>query len=305
MTMIAINWFEVLLPSTTFEVAFEPISETSVLPKRVKTLRYRTIYHKADQGLYHISESPPDKTKRIKVDFDKRSSIADQVIEQGFALRLLEVGFTVRLREVGGIGSRSVKGSERPHIYESLEGIAYRCFHGFDSEAPQRWGLVLSFVSSQRFVSTLSDRGLREFALHKRVVPVNSSVDREANDPPVATVHSGILDSVKDGTGVLVNRDGDQQQIQLSEWTLPCSRGNLLGFIRSIEGISSANRLATRLQQDSLALTAEGRINTNLAREQLERLQSLLSQNHLLSFSLPLPGSPPVRISTSPLFIGN
>ncbi|MBI1878445.1 MAG: hypothetical protein HYR94_09500 [Chloroflexi bacterium] len=302
--MISINWFEVLLPSQTFNIPVEILADTAPAPKRQKSIHHWTVLHTRDRTLYHVTAMQPSGTILKEVDFNQNPSIAVHAIENGFAAHLEKAGFGVRLRHVGGVGYRSVDKSILPTIYESLEGIKFRCFYGFGRNDPLRWGLILSFVTSQRFTISLQNPYLRELAHGKRVVPFGV-YDAETDASDTTGQYSGILDSVKEGRGILIDRDGQKQEVELSQWTLPCSRENLSGLIRRVENPTNASKLVVKLQQDALALTSEGRINTNLARDQLEKLQALMSENNLLNFQLPLLERPFVRVSQEPLVVGD
>jgi hypothetical protein len=305
--MIAINWFEVLLPSTVFEIPAERLEDTVPVPKRKKSIEYRTVLRSTDaiRILYHVTASPPDGTEMEEVNFADDPSIAKYVIEHGFAAQLQEASFEVWLRHVGGVGYRSVDSSARPHIYRSMEGIKFRCFYGFDRGEPPRWGLILSYATRQYFNLSLTDTRLRQLALGKQVVPLYVDCDETADeDSSDIGQRSGILESVRRQEAVLIDRDGNKHTVSLDKWTLPCRLDNLLGYIRSVEGPNSASEVATKLQQEKLTLTSERRMNTTLARDQLEKLRALMDENDLFGFRLPLPGKPAARVSQKPLVVG-
>lgn len=303
--MIAINWFEVLLSSKVFEIPVESLETAARVPKRQKTIEHRTVLRSTAGVVYHITTLPPDGTDLIKIDFDQDPSLAKYVIEHGFAARLQEAGFETRLRHVGGVAYRNTDKSVRPAIYQSREGIKFRCFYFCDRDMSPRWGLVLSYVTGQRFKISLTNRHLGQLAIGRQVVRIGAD-DEESGDEvlPDISRRSGILESVQSDRAEVVYRDGTRHTRPLSEWTLPCSRGNLRDYIRTVEGHRSASEVAVRLLQESLALTAEGRMNTALAKDQLEKLRSLMRQNDLFTFTLPLPGLPAARVSRGPLQLG-
>lgn len=296
--MIAINWFEVLLPSMVFGISVERLEDPAHPPRREKSIEHRTVLRSADAILYHITTSPPDGTEVVEIDFREHPSIAKYIIEHGFAAQLQKADFEVSLRHVGGVGYRSVDSSARPTIYRSMEGMRFRCFYGFDREGPIRWGLILSYVTSQRFIISVRDTRLRELAVGKQVVPLSggsSDIGRR----------SGILKSVQNGQAVLIDQEGNEDTVSLDDWTLPCRRDNLLNYIKLVEDARSVSDVATKLQQEALTLTSEGRMNTALARDQLKKLQALMAENDLLAFRLPLPERPLARVSREPFIVGD
>jgi hypothetical protein len=348
--MIAINWFEVLLPSTVFEIPAERLEEASFkiteqsleklksegvpddvveklesiknqestaeeefigvlkttvgeeqtvrfkslilkhaledVPKRKKSIEHRTVLRSTDETriLYHITASPPDGIDMEEVNLEDDPSIAKYIIEHGFAVQLREAGFEVWLKHVGGVGYHSVDNSARPTIYRSMEGIKFRCFYGFNRGEPLRWGLILSYATRQYFNISLRDTHLRQLALGNRVVPLNvvgdETTDKDSSD---IGQWSAILESVQKGEAILIDRDGNRHTVSLNEWTLPCRLDNLLGYIRSVEGPNSASEVAIKLQQEALTLTSERRMNTALARDQLEKLRTLMAETDLFA----------------------
>jgi hypothetical protein len=160
-------------------------------------------------------------------------------------------------------------------------------------------------VTRQYFNISLQDKYLKDLALGRRVVSLSIDDDKDSdNDSYDSDQRSGILDSIQNEKGILVDRDGERWSVSLDTYTLPCSQTNLLGYIRGVEGPKSASEVSTKLQQDALVLTAEGRMNTALARDQLQKLQVLMTENNLLTFHLPLPGKPFARVSHKPLIVG-
>ena len=305
--MIAINWFEILLPSIVFKIPAERFDKAVPAPKRKTSIEHRTVSRLKDKYriLYHITASWPDETKIEEVSFNEDPSIAKYAIENGFAARLQKAGFATSLKHVGGIGYRGIDSSARPTIYRSTEGIKFRCFYGFDREEPPRWGLILSYVTGHYFNVSLADPHLNKLALGKQIVPLNIPVNEDIDEDNLDIgQRSGILVSVQKNGAILIDLDGEKHTVSLDNWTLPCRLDNLLGYISSVEGPDSASEVAIKLQQEALTLTMEGRMNTALAKDQLERLQALMTENDLFSFYLPLPGQPVARVSQKPLTIG-
>jgi len=302
--MVAINWFEVLLPSMSFEIPIENVRDLDRIPTRKKTINYRTILRINEKIIYHLTFTIPDNTEIKILDFNNDPSIAAYSIEHGFAIKLNNAGFNVRLKHVGGIAFKEVNKSLIPNIYKSLEGVRFRCFYGFKQNGAFRWGLILRYVSSQKFILTLNDSKLQKFAIGKRIIQIKTPNLHETESETDIFISSGILSSISKNKGIVIGKDGHKFEIDLNKWILPCNRANLLNFIKHIEGPSSANNLATKLQQDALVLTPEGRINTNLAKDQLVSLKNLLKNNNLLDFQLLLLSKPLVRIIDNPLNIG-
>lgn len=307
--MIAVNWFEVLLPSTELEIYVEHLKDPKSVVKREKSIEHRTVLISRDDQstVYHITTVPLPTISSEKVNFNEYPSLGKYAIEHGFANQLQKAGFRARLKHLGGVGYHNIDISIKPRIYQSAEGIKFRCFYGFGRNAPKRWGLVLSYLSTQFFLVNLNDPHLRELATGKRVIPFNLQDDDEVegSDTGGAYQHSYIFDSIEASTAILIDREGNKHAFPPDDWTLPCRRDNLLAYVRRVEGSSSASRLATRLLQDSLTLTSEGRINTSLAKDQLVKLQGLMTRFELLNFPLPLPGQPTAGLSQNPLQVGS
>ena len=301
--MIAINWFEVILPVSEAEIPTENFHINQDVPKRRSTISHRTVFRKTDKSkkLYHITTSPPNKAILEKVDFNKDPTIAKYAIEHGFASWLQQQGFDVRLRHVGGMGYKGTEGSALPNVYQSSEGIKFRCFYGFENnERNKRWGLILSYITGQNFVVALDNVQLRELAIGKMIIRIDHNENR-TNFTNVPS--SGILESAQGSRGTLIDNSGKHHDISLNQWTLSSRRDNLLGFIRLTEGPQKASEISVKLQQDALTLTPERRINTSLAKDQLIKLRHLLQKFALFSFRLALPGQTPVRINQEPLSV--
>ncbi len=305
--MIAINWYEVFLPSNEILVPVEKLPDLNSVPRRIKTINYRTVLDRETKVLYHITISPPPKTTLEPIPFKNRS-IKNHIIELGFAIRLKSAGFRVRIKHIGGTAHRDVNWSSYPNIYMATEGIKFRGFFGFGEGQP-RWGLILSYVVGHYFLVSLDDPILQKMSLGKRVVRLNYQQDIEGDDDGEHTdegtdLKSGIFESSEGEKAILVDQSGKKHAFLLKDWTIPCRRDYLINFVSLKEGQNRADVLATRLQQDALALTAERRINTFLAREQLNRLENLMSKESLFTFKLPLPVEQFARINEKPLVIG-
>lgn len=300
--MISINWFEAHLPSGELRVPFQHLADGEQIPKRQKSISYRTVLRTKISKLYHITAQPPEGLDVEPMMLEDDPTIVKYIIEHGFGLRLQKAGFDVRLRHLGGVGYIKVKDPPDTSIYIPYEGIKFRCFYFYGE--PTRWGLVLSYTTSQRFSITLQNSSLRNYAIGKRIVPQNRNRDEAAEKIDDIGIYPGILKSVHNNKGVVIDRDGNEQSIILDDWILPCSIGNLLGYIRDIENPRSANNAYFALQKMALTLTSENRMNTSLAKDQLQKLKNILNDNSLLEFQLPLPGEPPARISKDQITIG-
>ncbi len=306
--MIAINWYEVFLPSNEISVAVEKLPDLTSAPKRIKTTNHRTVFDPETKVLYHITTSPPPNTVLEPIPFKRVRSIKNHIIELGFAIRLKAAGFRVRMKHIGGTAYHDVNWSSYPNIYMATEGINFRGFFGFGEGQP-RWGLILSYVVGHYFLVSLADPILQKMSLGKRVVRLNYQQDIEGDAEGEQTdkeagLISGILESTKGEKAILVDQSGEKHTFLLKDWTLPGRRDYLINFISLKEGQNRADALATRLQQDALTLTPERRINTFLAREQLNRLENLMTKESLFTFRLPLPVEQFARINEKPLVIG-
>jgi hypothetical protein len=304
---IAINWFEVLLPTINCEIPVEYFDTVEDIPKPEKSSGYRTVLrsNRERPTLYYIADSNSRVVKGKELEklvFYADPSLTSHLIEYGFAAHLQAVGFQVFWRHVGGIGYTSTNSSARPQIYESLDGIEFRCFYGFGRKEDLRWGLILSHVISHSFKISLADDVLRQLAIGKKVVPLNTHAgDAEEGDEIVH--YGGILERAQNNEWHVIDREGTTHLISLDEWTLPCRTDILLNYIRSVEGSINASALSTKLQQEALTLTMENRMNTALARHKFERLQTIMRHKALDSFQLPLPGQLYAKVNQEPLTI--
>lgn len=296
--MLAINWFEVLLSNTVADIPVEYLESQASVPRR-KSVGHRTLT--GDIGgktvAYHITVSQPQSTTIEEVDFEENASLARYAIEHGFAARLQEAGFEVRLRHVGGVGYRTTNTSPLPEIYSPTVGIEFRCFYGFDRDEPPRWGLILNYTTGQRFTVSLANDSLQGLALGRRVVPLGK---KASPDLP----YSGTLASVDGAEAIIVDNNGFEHRVPLEQWTLQSRRDNLLQYIVNSKGEKAASMVSTSLQKDSLTLTREGRMNTALAKDRLQRLQAIMAEHDLRTFQLPLPNKLSARVVEEPLMVG-
>ena len=136
-------------------------------------------------------------------------------------------------------------------------------------------------------------------------MPLTAGSGTMGDDSEERYQHSGTLESYQKDSGILMDRDGEKHSIILTQWTLACRRDNLINHIRSIKGQREASEVIAKLQQAAFTLTSERKINTALAKDQLERLQNIMEEKRLFTFCLPLPSATVVRASQRPLIVGN
>ena len=301
---IALNWFEVTLPVATITVPVETVesapSDDRSSPQRVR-YPHRVVQRRGPTGvrLLHLTDSPPAGTQEERIVASEDPGFLKIAIEEGFARLLGERGFMVNRKHVGGTAYIKTEESLWPEIYTFFRGLSFRAFY-FLGGGVGRWGLVLNYVTSQRFCVTIADPHLRTMALGRRVV--------RATD-----VHGGD-DDEQPGRGILVSVDGpvatvdlgDDQSVEspVLEWTLPCRRELLHDYVAHVHGTRDASELTRRLQQAAFCLTSSGRMNTALTKNQVEAVQRLLHDHRLGQIALPLPSRPPVSLTTRPLLVG-
>ena len=145
----------------------------------------------------------------------------------------------------------------------------------------------------------LKDPRLRALALGKSVVRVSDSHDSEKYDHR----RSGILQSTNGSVATVDLGNGDPLEAPVGEWTLPCRRELLHEYVMQTQGQKAAAELTRRLQQAAFCLTESGRMNTALARSQVEAVQELLHHYDLGRIFLPLPARPPASLSNRPLTV--
>lgn len=298
--MLAINWFEVMLPKFEYEMQVEAVAAKESV--RIKKLGHRTIWRQGH--LYHVVGHRLDNSRAdVKiVSLKNHPTIASYAIEDGFANKMAKNKFDVRLSHVGGTAVKEVNlPSEFQDIYTSLDGLAFRCFFGF-GDSPDRWGLILRYITRHRFRLTLEDSNMRRIARGKRIVQ-HASLER-ASFRSGQLPYSGYLSDIHNGlTGTLIAEDGTSISIDLRGWTLPCNPENLNSYIRLTRGAEKVGRIAVQLQKEALALKPNGRINDNYAKDQLSTVQKILHDYDLNIFELTLLDKPTVRLKTEPLLV--
>jgi len=159
-----------------------------------------------------------------------------------------------------------------------------------------RWGLILNYRTGQRFIINLSDPILRQLSLNKRVIRVSD--DHELDE-------SALLAGVVDDIVRLVHSDGSATEERASDWTPQCRKDLLLEYVRLTQGPTAMAEVSRCLQHASMALTGNARINVNLAKDQLTRLQRLVLDADISHFRLISVGDGPlVRLTSEPLRVG-
>jgi hypothetical protein len=299
---IALNWFEVTLPANEITVPVQTLPLPS--PGESKPGRpwyqHRVVQRRgpANIRLLHLTDNPPGDTQEETLKAADDPTFVKIAVEEGFSQLLTEKGFAVHRRHVGGTAYRQTNESLWPSIYTFLRGISFRAFF-FISGPVGRWGIVLNYATSQQFRLTLEDDTLRAMAHGKRVVRVREAHESEDDEHR----HSGIL-LTADGSGATVDVGADTPlKSGLGDWTLPCRRELLHDYVSRTQGSKAGADLTRKLLQASFCLTESGRMNTALAKQQIEAVQRLLHQHKLGQILLPLPARPPAAVSFRPLTV--
>ncbi len=302
--MIALNWFEVLLPPDNLRIQEEVFPASIDLPAAVRTLKHRTIIRRnGDQAIrYHITSNAVEGSRIAKIPLEGDSGLVRVTLEHGFGLCMAAAGFSVRTKKVGGSGYRDTGLSLHPDVYRTLEGIRFRAFFfpGDSIDKAVRWGLVLNYVSGQRFAISLANDQFAQIAMGRHVVP---RAVAESDEDSAVTEGGARLVDLHGNQAILESPDGQRMTVSRSDWTLPGNKRYVLSAAERFFGPKSAQAVSLELQRNALTLTTDHRMNTALARSQYERLRGLLHEFHLLSFKLPLPDTPAARIMDRPLAI--
>ena len=300
---IALNWYEVTLPTSELVVAVQTVATAQqgelLMPKSPRYQR-RVVQRRGGTAirLLHVTDVPPSGTTVETINTNDDPNFVKIAIEEGFALLLAERGFSVHRKHVGSTACLQTDESLWPAVYTFWRGLSFRAFYFFGTTGV-RWGIVLNYVTSQRFCVTLKDPRLRALALGKSVVRVSDSHDSEEYDHR----RSGILQSTNGSVATVDLGNGDPLEAPVGEWTLPCRRELLHEYVMQTQGQKAAAELTRRLQQAAFCLTESGRMNTALARSQVEAVQELLHHHDLGRIFLPLPARPPASLSNRPLTV--
>lgn len=174
---IAINWFEVTLPTSDLAVPvqrYAPKGDSTGSPSKLPRYAHRVIQRRDDDHirLLHITDSPPDETQIEILRASADPNFVKLAVEESFSNRLTEQGFTVYGRHVGRNAYRLTDESLWADIYTFLRGLEFRAFY-FMGTNGLRWGIVLNYATSQHFSPSLEDLELRKLAIGKRVVLYN------------------------------------------------------------------------------------------------------------------------------------
>ena len=297
---LAINWFRISLPSSSLEIPAERLP-LAAEPRLVR-YQHRTLSRQDNDRLiiYHFTETPPPSTTPHYVAAKDDPSLINLLIEDGFSQSLRAKHFRVRTGYVGAEGHCPTGRSIIPELYEFLKGISYRAFMIWGHTSPE-WGLILNFSTTQRFIVSLEDHYIRERALGERVIAIGEGIRMDDQRKPV---FSGILCQADSQKGVIsVGKNRTQLTIDLGQWTLPCRRDTLLALTRDRYGEQRALTVSRQLQQDSFVTASNGRMNSTLAKDQLDEVGRIIRKHGLSTFTLPIPSRPPVMLSATPMIL--
>lgn len=300
--MIGLNWFEVRVPeqlSLPCELLSSP--DAPRLDVSYGTVR---ICHGGVWKRYHLTPNPPSGIDTEDLNPACEPYVVRHAVERGFLQAMEDAGFFVRSRASSFVGLKPVDGSLFPEVYQRLEGIAFRCYY-FNNDNQVRWGLVLSHASSQRFLVSLEDEVLADIARATgRVVPLQDA-SLIPRDEMTMGHRASVLVSVTGGKAVILNGVGRTERVVSAETlTIPCSKEHLNQYMQRRYTPMDAERTMSDLQRSSLSVTREGRINRQLAKEQMIRVRSTLIEHGLDRFHLPIPSRPRVSLSLTPLELG-
>lgn len=300
---IAINWFEITLPTTDLAVPVQTCAAkdgSTASSSKIPRYAHRVIQRRGDGNirLLHITDSPPEGTQMETLRASDDPNFVKLVVEESFSHRLTQQGFSVYGRHVGRNAYRLTEESLWDDIYTFLRGLEFRAFY-FMGTNGLRWGIVLNYATSQHFSLSLEDLELRKLAIGKRVIRTTDSQDDEAEHQK----RTGILLSVDDDTAVIDLGGEEPAKEPPSDWTLICRRELLVDYVTQTKGTDAAAQLTRRLQQASFSLTESGRMNTSLAKSQVQAIQQMLREHDLDRLTLPLPDRPPATLSGQPLTI--
>jgi hypothetical protein len=299
--MIAINWFGLSFSLPVATVGVAVYERSAELPRRIRTNDHRTVLKRGDDDtrIYHIGRNAPITLQAADIALGSPpDDIPRILIEMSFADALRNAKFDTHFRHVGGLASRPGRASSRPAVFELREGFAFRAF-SFREDAPEdvRWGLVLNYLTSQRFVISLAHPVLRKYSLNKRVVRL---------EEPHEGGSSGLLTAFGDDYLVIAHGDGSSTRESPSAWTAQCRKDVLFDFVAATESRKESTAVSVELQRASMAINANGRINVSLARDQITEVQRLLLSSDLTQFRIVSRGDGPItRVTTEPLAIGD
>jgi hypothetical protein len=302
---IALNWFEVTLPTRELSVPVETLANAGQRSRSSdESVHYaHRIVQRRDGNqvrLLHVTDVPPNGTTVETILASDDANFVKIAVEDGFTRLLVEKGFAVHRKHVGGSAYLATNESLWPDIYTFWRGLTFRAFY-FIGALGVRWGIILNYATSQRFAVTLSDPRLRGLAHGKRVVRVDSPNEPEDEGHR----RTGILLAVQGDLATVDFGRDDPAQVPTNEWTLPCRRDLLSEYVLQIKDHKGVAELTRRLQQAAYCLTDTGRMNTALAKSQVGAIQRLLQEHDLGKITLPLPTRPPASLSNRPLTVAD
>ncbi|MGA2497718.1 MAG: hypothetical protein ABSH20_08250 [Tepidisphaeraceae bacterium] len=285
---VAINWFEVLLSTNKLSIPMQSFRcGRGGMPARVR-IAHRTIQRRQDANtvrVLHLTDDPPPGTSVEPFDADDDPSLAKAAIEAGFTGLLHSKDFLVYPHRVGGSAYFPTELSAHRDVYTFYRGLEYRCFFGFGGRS-HRWGLVLNYATSQRFCVSLADQTMQRLAIGQRVVPI---VGVELSDDTGAPIKSGTLREVNGGHGIIARPMGDDENIDLRQWTLQCRKEVLGDYLHLARGERASDQAKQQLARDAYLVSGRGFMNTSLAVDQMREVCETIGQFSLTRFNLPLP----------------
>lgn len=305
---IAINLFEVTLPSIEFEVPCQPlprVQEGETNSREKPRFNYRVVQRTEghESRLLHVTDTPALELEIERVNGQDDPHFVKILIEEALANRLISKKFSVRRKHVESSAYMETKESIFEEIYTFYRGLSFRSFY-ISTQQMTRWGIVLNYLTSHRFKQSLASSDLSTFAIGKRVVRIERS-----NDDLSVHGHKqksmGILKSVNGGKALIDIGENTDLEADVEDWTLMCRREVLVDYIHQKKGSKASTELTRKLQQASFSLTESGRMNTRLSRNQIEAIQLLIKDHELDRLTLPLPSRPMATLSSRPFSIGN
>jgi hypothetical protein len=300
---VAINWFEVLLPSNTLLVPTQVVDAPEGVPAIPGETPHRTVQRRRDENtvtIFHLCPDIPADCEPQPMPVDDEPNIVKLIIELAFAHSLRERGCLINMKHVGGAAYFRTEQSAAPDVYTFYKGIDFKCFFGFGNKS-HRWGMVLNFATSQRFRISLVDEQLQSLAIDCKVVPLvgSSPLDEDGNE-----IKSGVLQQINGVRGVIRRTQGDLEDIDLGHWTLPCRKDALCNYLRLKGRDSHAKDARWQLDHDAHLVGDRGFMNTSLAKDQMREVQDALRKFALNRFALQLPTTPVASLVDRFLSIG-
>lgn len=297
--MLALNWFEVHIPSGPLEFPFEEVGEQDLERPNVP---YTTVLRSAERVRYHFTTHPAPLLPTKSVDPRYDPGLISRLIEDSFGDSCLQAGFELRSRGRSRVALRPSLQSAFPDVYQCLDGVSFRC-HYFLGDGTVKWGLVLSYAVSQRFVVSLEDDAIQEIAKDVPVQYIHDAQPEEDNADGMPTIgkRSMQLREIRGQKAIVTTSEGNEIELPTTELTVLCRRDTIQQFF-SIKGKPKAGDEASRnLMYASLSLTLDNKINRSLARDQLSRALEIVQSNSLSVFRALLPSAYRLSLVLRPL----